>query len=1230
MKKILGLLLALGIVATAAAKVNFPYPQEKAYAHGIYQSGVSAKVKARFLDFYSALYKEQGDYARIGFDDVNYTVSEGIGYGMIMMVYFSDNTTSYQTQFDKLWAYYNKFLNGNGFMHWKIRGFDSVDQENGATDADEDVAFALAMAYYQFGDEKYKTAASSLIAKIRSYEFETSGLHKPGDMWNSERNPSYVSPAEYEVFKSFDNANFWSSAIAANYTLLKNNQNGSSGLPTDWSNDNGNPSRNTNYGYDAARAPWRWAWSYAWYGHSDASTLLSKLASWVNGKSSASELKIPMDYSGSTGSDNNSTAVGPLTCALMYNSSYATKLSSFTTSLLNMSGEIYFSAAMQVLTGLLISGNMQNFAAMTPGETSSSSVAGSSTSTTSGSSTVTSVIDDFEDGNNIANTNLEDYWYAFTDKEDKGASFFTNGKNEDGEFIVVSSDYANSSDYGVGITGIRLDQGSNENEPYVTIGLNVMDGLAGCKTFSYDYEGAAHNFKVVMEGDEEGALTGYAYHQSAEVALSSWGSTSISVSTGLQQPSWAKLKPDLDISKVIKVQWEVKGDKKGTQPSPNYLYIDNFACDGMSIVPVVVPDEESSASETTSSETVEVSSSSFENPTCEDGETASAGTLTMLCVEGEWTVVAASSSSATPAAGSAMIDDVEDGDGQAFTGGFWFAYTDVNDKGSSIITNSPDDDGGYVVVLPGTNGTENMVGLTGISLVQGSNKNEPYVSLGLNITEEDAANDFTSCTEISYDYMGAAHNFKAIMKGDAKGELTEYNRHASTQSSSTTWTTATLSWDNLKQAADWGTTVSLDKSLLTAFHWEVKGDKNGTQPSPNYLYIDNLQCKGMNIVPVTSSSSEEVVESSSSEESTTSECEDGQEIHVGSAALKCVEGKWTDISVGSSSSAGGSSSSEGGSSASTGAPGVIDDMEDGDNQAFSGGYWFVYNDANDKGQSSFGNALDGKDYVVVFDGTNGSNYMVGMKDVSLVQGGNENEPYVAMGVNITDEKKANNLASCTEISYDYIGAAHNFKAIMAGDETGGLTGYNRHSKVVSASTTWTKATIDWSALSQATGWGKTLTLDKTKITAFHWEIKGDKNGTQPSPNYLYVDNFTCTGLDVAALASSSSSSQPTSSSSYNPYLPTSSSSYDPWAIGAVQVRGGLKVSMSGSTLNVTVERAGLVKVNVFDMMGHAIESHVENLSAGTYGHSLANLSKGAYIVRVQQGSEQKVIRTQVR
>ncbi len=373
-------------VSCGFAAVNYPYPQEKAYAYGTYVPGISAKVKSRFDAFMSRYYEESGNLARIKFDQDAYTVSEGIGYGMIMMVYFSNNETSYQSQFDKLWAYYNNWLNSNGLMHWKIQGFSNIDQQNAATDAEFDVAFALTMAYYQFGDEKYKTAASNLIAKIRTSEMESNGLHKPGDMWNSYKNPSYVSPAAFEQFKNFDDASFWSKAISANYTLLKNNQNSTTGLPSGWSDANGNPvGGNANYiayDYDAPRAPWRWAWSYAWYGHSDAAMLLSKLASWVSNRGSASRLKVPMNLN--DGSDygtawSNATAIGPLTCAMLYSSSYESKLSSYSSTLLNKGSETYFNDAMQVLSGLLLSGNMQNFSAMNlPVSSSSESISSSS------------------------------------------------------------------------------------------------------------------------------------------------------------------------------------------------------------------------------------------------------------------------------------------------------------------------------------------------------------------------------------------------------------------------------------------------------------------------------------------------------------------------------------------------------------------------------------------------------------------------------------------------------------------------------------------------------------------------------------------------------------------------------------------------------------------------------------------------------------------------------------
>lgn len=389
----------------ACATVNYPYPQEKSYGNGsvngvysVTSDAGSSKLLTYFQSFLTNYYVESGNYARIKFNGTNdnYTVSEGIGYAMLMTVYFSSSTTSYQSQFDKLWAYYQNWENGNGLMNWEINGFSSVVSSNGATDAEEDVALALCMAYYQFGDASYKTAAQTLIANIRKYEFDQSTyLHKPGDAWDTYKNPSYVAPAAYEVFKNFDNSTFWTNALAANYTLLKANQNGTTGLPSGWSDANGTPVGGNAgyiaYDYDAVRAPWRWATANAWFGHSDAKTLLAKLGAWVNTNKTASSAQGPMyvtDGSAYGSAYANAPFVGSLMCALTYSSSYQTKLNSFYSTLLNKANENYFNDAMRILTALLASGNMPDLAATTV--SSSSSTAASSSSVTTSSSSAKS------------------------------------------------------------------------------------------------------------------------------------------------------------------------------------------------------------------------------------------------------------------------------------------------------------------------------------------------------------------------------------------------------------------------------------------------------------------------------------------------------------------------------------------------------------------------------------------------------------------------------------------------------------------------------------------------------------------------------------------------------------------------------------------------------------------------------------------------------------------------
>ena len=84
------------------------------------------------------------------------------------------------------------------------------------------------------------------------------------------------------------------------------------------------------------------------------------------------------------------------------------------------------------------------------------------------------------------------------------------------------------------------------------------------------------------------------------------------------------------------------------------------------------------------------------------------------------------------------------------------------------------------------------------------------------------------------------------------------------------------------------------------------------------------------------------------------------------------------------------------------------------------------------------------------------------------------------------------------------------------------------------------------------------------------------------------------------------------------------------AIHASVAPAGFKATLHGNTLQMTVAKAGLVKIQVLDMMGHAVESHSEKVAAGSFAHSFKTLPSGQYIVRVQQGSASQLLKMQVR
>lgn len=352
---------------TLVSAANFPFPINATYSHGILPSGINTNdIQSAYQDFITRFYEENGDKARIKWDNAQQTVSEGIGYGMLIMVYMDNSTNSTQGKFDKLWKYYNSYLDPKGLMNWKINGFNNVAEANAATDGDLDAAAALMEAYKQWGDQKYINDAHDLIGKIWNNEVNGNGYLKPGDAWDDKKNPSYFSTAALELFKNGGSQD-WNRVLTNSYALLKKCRNGNTGLVPDWCTESGGSLGD--YKYDASRTPWRIAWAYVWNGNSDAKDICGKMTDWIKGVTNGDASKIKDSYSldGNPLSQWNVSAfVGPFACAAMVDASYQSWLNNAYTDLLSLKNEPYYSTSLRMITLLLLSGNMPDLWTYSP------------------------------------------------------------------------------------------------------------------------------------------------------------------------------------------------------------------------------------------------------------------------------------------------------------------------------------------------------------------------------------------------------------------------------------------------------------------------------------------------------------------------------------------------------------------------------------------------------------------------------------------------------------------------------------------------------------------------------------------------------------------------------------------------------------------------------------------------------------------------------------------------
>jgi endo-1,4-beta-D-glucanase Y len=264
-------LRAAGSVVASAApayRCGVPLPADAAGVDDLLATGY-ADWKRRYLTADGA-----GGFLRVRMpDDGDKSSSEGIGYGMLLSAYLGDRST-----LDALWKYAGRFRNASGLMSWEVSRAGRVTDRNAATDADEDMAFALLVADARWGG--YGDDASSLIGSLMRHGVEPgSFVFKPGDGWGGSAvtNPSYFAPAYYRAFAAQTGDRRWERVVESSYAILDRvaaRHAGATGLQPEWATAAGDsapgaPSPSDDgyefhYGYGAARVPWRLAMDAAW------------------------------------------------------------------------------------------------------------------------------------------------------------------------------------------------------------------------------------------------------------------------------------------------------------------------------------------------------------------------------------------------------------------------------------------------------------------------------------------------------------------------------------------------------------------------------------------------------------------------------------------------------------------------------------------------------------------------------------------------------------------------------------------------------------------------------------------------------------------------------------------------------------------------------------------------------------------------------------------------------
>lgn len=296
-----------------AAAAKRPFPQHTKYASGTIlpshrtQAQLDDDVRAYYAVWKSTFLKKDGSLYRVSFGSTNpaRTVSEGQGYGMVIVAMMAGHDPDAQAIFDGLWQFARKYpSNGDSrLMAWQVPpGTDSS-----AFDGDADIAYGLLLADAQWGSGgaiDYRGAAREVIAGMTA---STIGPQSHLPMLGDWVDPNGAKYNQYTVRTSdFMPAHFrafgWADVVKATQALIDRLQREHPLLPDFVVDDAPAPpnfleaSSDGAYGYNAGRDPWRLGTDAVLHSDRKSRDAARRIAQWARLATNGDPLRLRGGY----------------------------------------------------------------------------------------------------------------------------------------------------------------------------------------------------------------------------------------------------------------------------------------------------------------------------------------------------------------------------------------------------------------------------------------------------------------------------------------------------------------------------------------------------------------------------------------------------------------------------------------------------------------------------------------------------------------------------------------------------------------------------------------------------------------------------------------------------------------------------------------------------------------------------------------------------------------------